>query len=191
LIKNSDSENVTRLPVLSKIPILGSLFKSPDFKNNQTELVISLTTTIVKPEEKKAESLTAKAAPPSAAEKKTALVKSAEASVEKTTVEMKELPDYLVDYARTIQEKISQAATYPEEARQLGWEGTVNLDLRILSDGTLAEVKVKQSSGYEVFDKNAIDTAKKQSPYPIFPAELRTREISIEVPVVYSLTPDS
>jgi len=187
LIKNDESENLGRLPAISKIPILGALFKSKDFSNNQTELVISLTPTILKEPEKKSE-----AKPKAGAEKASVAVKVSDIWTEETpTVTLKELPDYLVEYAGQVQDRIAQAAVYPEEARQLGWEGTVRLGLRILADGTLSEAKVKQSSGYEIFDDSAVAVAKKQTPYPGFPAELRSREISIEVPVVYSLNPSS
>jgi pilus assembly protein CpaC len=190
LIKNNEANNIQRLPAISKIPILGELFKSKNFSDNQTELVISLTPTIIKSEEKK---------PSAAMDKVAAAVKAAtpkstepvELINEEPALVMKELPEYLADYTRMIQSKISQAATYPEEARQLGWEGTVRLSLRVLPDGTLSVVKVKQSSGYEIFDDNAIEAAKKSAPFPAFPLELRAREITIEVPVVYNLTTNS
>jgi Flp pilus assembly secretin CpaC len=40
LISSEDTKTETRVPILSKIPILGSLFKSKDFRTNQSELVI-------------------------------------------------------------------------------------------------------------------------------------------------------
>ena len=40
LIQNNVTQFVSRIPVLSKIPILGSLFKSKRFQRNETELVI-------------------------------------------------------------------------------------------------------------------------------------------------------
>ncbi len=40
LIRSEDTKSETGVPILSKIPIIGSLFKSKDFRNNKTELVI-------------------------------------------------------------------------------------------------------------------------------------------------------
>mgnify|MGYP002779483859 CR=1 FL=1 len=40
LISSEDVRNETRVPVLSKLPIIGDLFKSKDFRNNKSELVI-------------------------------------------------------------------------------------------------------------------------------------------------------
>ncbi|MDP3143635.1 MAG: TonB family protein [Candidatus Omnitrophota bacterium] len=192
LIKNDEADTVSRVPAISKVPILGALFKSKDFSNNQTELVITLTPSIIKSGGKKEELKLTVDKPILTADKSTSRINTAEISAEdKPVAILKELPEYLVEYARKIQEKISQATKYPEEARQLGWEGTVRLHLRLLSDGTISDIKVKQSSGYEIFDDSAIAAAKKQSPYPIFPAELRAREISLDVPVVYNLNPNS
>lgn len=47
LIKNEDSNNVDRLPWLAKLPILGDLFKSTEFRDKRTELVISLRPRII------------------------------------------------------------------------------------------------------------------------------------------------
>ena len=58
----------------------------------------------------------------------------------------------------------------------------------ILNDGTLAFALVKESSGYEVFDNNALKVAKSLAPYPRFPANTDLMELSITVPIVYSLT---
>lgn len=49
LIKNEDSKTSQGLPGLSRIPIIGSLFGSQDFRENRTELVIFVRPEIVSP----------------------------------------------------------------------------------------------------------------------------------------------
>lgn len=49
LIDNSISENVSKVPVLGDIPILGNLFRSKDFRQNRTELLVLVTPQIVRP----------------------------------------------------------------------------------------------------------------------------------------------
>lgn len=49
LIQNSSSQDVARVPGLGSIPILGALFRSTGFQRGQTELVILVTPTLVKP----------------------------------------------------------------------------------------------------------------------------------------------
>ena len=55
LIKNDLSRQTSGLPGLSSIPILGSLFSSTDFKDNQSELVIFVTPAVSRPEDEDSE----------------------------------------------------------------------------------------------------------------------------------------
>jgi pilus assembly protein CpaC len=47
LIKDTTRQNVDGTPGLKKLPILGALFRSRDYKNNQTELVVIVTPYLV------------------------------------------------------------------------------------------------------------------------------------------------
>lgn len=49
LIKNEDQSTVSKFPILGEIPILGALFRSTDFQQNRSELVIVVTPHLVKP----------------------------------------------------------------------------------------------------------------------------------------------
>lgn len=53
LIASDASTDVYKVPFLSKIPILGNLFKSKSFSKEETELLIFITPTIVDPQEYK------------------------------------------------------------------------------------------------------------------------------------------
>ena len=52
LIDNKISKQVSKVPLLGDIPILGALFRSTRYQNNETELVILVTPKIVRPLEK-------------------------------------------------------------------------------------------------------------------------------------------
>ena len=49
LLQNDRSNNVSKFPALGDLPILGALFRSNQFQNDQTELVIIVTPVIVSP----------------------------------------------------------------------------------------------------------------------------------------------
>ncbi len=49
LIKNNTSTNVKAFPFLGEIPVIGALFRSSQFQNDQTELVFVITPHLVKP----------------------------------------------------------------------------------------------------------------------------------------------
>jgi pilus assembly protein CpaC len=51
LLQNNTTQNVSKVPGLGDIPILGQLFRSEQFQRNETELVIIVTPYLVKPTE--------------------------------------------------------------------------------------------------------------------------------------------
>jgi pilus assembly protein CpaC len=49
LLDNSETKTFSKIPVVSDIPVLGSLFKSKNFQKNETELMFIVTAQLVKP----------------------------------------------------------------------------------------------------------------------------------------------
>ncbi len=49
LLRNDQSSQISKFPFLGDVPVLGALFRSSEYQNNQTELVILVTPYIVKP----------------------------------------------------------------------------------------------------------------------------------------------
>jgi pilus assembly protein CpaC len=49
LLDNSETKTLSRIPVISDIPILGALFKSKSFQKSETELMFIVTAVLVKP----------------------------------------------------------------------------------------------------------------------------------------------
>ncbi len=96
------------------------------------------------------------------------------------------IPESLVAYIQDIQKKIAQAIAYPYEAKEKGWEGTVKVLLRILRDGTLADATIKESSGYQIFDEDALNTAQILAPYGPFPSDSKLEDLLVTIPIVYT-----
>jgi len=203
LLKENKGQTITRIPILSDVPVLGAMFrKKTNSPNTETELVVSLTPTILKSSKslaKKAKEDERKVviiSKPSVSQGEssqfsTITVESpsgAPASIGDQAINTSTfVPKEMVSYIRDVQEKIAQSVIFPEMARQYGWEGTVKLDLSINYDGTLKSVIVKESSGHDVFDYDAVNTAQKLSPYSVFPPEIDSEQINITIPIVYSL----
>lgn len=49
LLRDTVLDRVSKYPALGDLPVLGNLFRSRDFQNNETELVILVTPHLVKP----------------------------------------------------------------------------------------------------------------------------------------------
>lgn len=52
------------------------------------------------------------------------------------------------------------APAYPSMSRRLGEQGRVELDVYILADGSVGEIKLKRSSGYSRLDQAALDAVR-------------------------------
>jgi protein TonB len=78
------------------------------------------------------------------------------------------------------------APEYPEFAQAQGWEGTVLLDVHVLSTGRPASVDLKQSSGRKILDTAAIQTVKG---WKFVPAKQGENAIDswVEVPIDFKL----
>lgn len=82
-----------------------------------------------------------------------------------------------------IRDAIQHAIAYPQAARRNGWEGKVVVAFRLLSDGSVRDVRIVQGSGHPVLDRGAIDAVRNASPFPRSPVDAE-----VITPVVYRLT---
>ncbi|WP_232287426.1 energy transducer TonB [Anaeromyxobacter dehalogenans] len=73
---------------------------------------------------------------------------------------------------------------YPAAAELMGWSGTVRVGFTILTDGSVADVRVLASSGHGVLDRAALAAVRKAAPYPRPPVDQ-----PVVVPVVWYLPP--
>ena len=180
LIKKKTEEDLRKFPWLSEIPVLGAFFRSKDtvegggsvsgtgLNNGDSELFITLTPHIVrqamKPQDK--ERLIRNVVP---------------------VVSAEETMDPVTKYSRIIQKRILDNLTYPQNAKEAGFQGTTRLRLKLSYQGELLDAEVKSSSGYKVLDDNAVNTAKMSASYPPFPPAIKDKEIWVEIPVIYQL----
>lgn len=69
---------------------------------------------------------------------------------------------------------------YPAEARRLGLRGEVLTEVRLNSDGSLANVRILRSSGQRLLDEAVLQTTKEARWYLPFPPELAARYQQLE-----------
>lgn len=167
LIKSKDSENIQKFPALGNVPILGMLFRSKEFQNNQTELVISLTPRVVTQDDKETSS-------------------EMKDTLDEKTIELYSgiIPDDLRSYVATVQNQIASNIYYPPALLNTGWEGMVVLKLNLDHTGDLKNVQVAKSSGHRMFDAEAVKLVRSLS-FPPFPADVGIQEVNLDIPIVY------
>ena len=203
LLKNKDSSTIDRVPGLGDIPVLGHLFRSREFTNDQTELVLTLTPTIIgggsssrfvsvdKKEEavskeKEEEEILekkedSKDVPPELSEE------ISESSDEGEYTSFEDLKEPVIDYAQLVQEIIQKQFFYPKEAKDKDLSGTVVLSLHIFSDGTISDVSLSHSSGFESLDTSAVSLVRNIAGFEPFPDALPLEDLWIDIPIEYHL----
>jgi TonB family protein len=77
--------------------------------------------------------------------------------------------------------------SYPLLARRNGWEGQVEIGLRVESDGRLSHVHIARSSGYRLLDSTALSTLSNLSTLPKAADWLNGRFFDIVLPIEYKL----
>ncbi len=97
------------------------------------------------------------------------------------------LDNALGEYAGTLGRAIAKHKQYPKIAAMRGWQGEVILDLKIDGSGNVLSAKVRESSGHDALDNQALEMVRKASPFPAPPEALRSRTFNITVPVSFKL----
>jgi len=177
LIKQKTEEDIRKTPLLADIPILGLLFRKKTTKigggqgeRGNVELFITLTPKIVSNIEAAGQG-------------------KKETGSKLAPYPMREqgLPEPIAGYAKVIQRRILENLTYPDSAKEAGFQGTVKLSLHLSYQGELLQAILKESSGYKILDDQAISAAEDIVSYPPFPSSIEQNELWIDVPIVYKL----
>lgn len=180
LLESKDTHNVTQVPAMGSIPVLGRLFRNPEKELIQREVMIIVTPDLLTP------LASAKGQAPAAAQDaRTAELEQA-LDVAQVTV-IPSVSDPILRYALTVQERVGQAIKFPQQQEPgspLG--GRVKLRLHLFRDGTLGRAVVAESSGIQPFDTEAVKAAELQSPYPPFPSSISQEDLWLEIPVVFN-----
>jgi protein TonB len=93
----------------------------------------------------------------------------------------------LGQYGGTLGRAIAKHKQYPKIAAMRGWQGDCLLDLKLDGSGNVLSANVKESSGHEALDNQALEMVRKASPFPAPPEALRGRSFNITVPVSFKL----
>lgn len=90
-------------------------------------------------------------------------------------------------YLAELLERLRRLQHYPAAARRLRQEGNVLMRLELKPDGSLLQLEIAESSGYEVLDRAALDMVRRATPLPAFPVSMAREALTLTVPVVFSL----
>jgi periplasmic protein TonB len=89
---------------------------------------------------------------------------------------------YLREHFEYIRDLILKNLSYPPMAKRLGWSGNVKVSFIIREDGRVEAVKIVETSGYDLLDKNVVETIHEAQPFPRPPVRAE-----LVIPVTYTL----
>ncbi len=98
--------------------------------------------------------------------------------------------DDIRKYIAAMMRQLNRHKTYPRELKKARTEGTVVLQFTIDRAGRLLASGVKQSSGHPELDRAALDMLARAEPLPGIPDFMDRDELSLAIPVEYSLITD-
>ena len=82
---------------------------------------------------------------------------------------------YLREHFAYIRDRVTGSISYPNMARKMGWCGQARISFIICEDGSVNDVRVVESSGFSLLDRNAVDTVKNAAPFPRPPVKAEIR----------------
>ena len=92
-------------------------------------------------------------------------------------------------YAARLAARLNRYKHFPMAARRARLEGIATLLLRVRRDGSVADYRISDSSGFEALDAAVLRMLDRAQPLPAFPAGMPDDEVSVSIPVSFSLSP--
>lgn len=90
-------------------------------------------------------------------------------------------------YLKQVREQLRRQIHFPATVRERGSAGVVTLQLELLSDGSLKQVKLLQGSGQQQLDDEAIAAVGRSANYGVFPQGIEQERLVINIPIDFRL----
>jgi periplasmic protein TonB len=97
------------------------------------------------------------------------------------------LSNALPAWKNEVADMLERNKRYPADARNRHQQGTVQLAFSIDREGRVVGSRIVTSSGSPALDKEALDLAKRASPFPPPPRELAGEQINLSVPIRFNI----
>lgn len=91
------------------------------------------------------------------------------------------------DYYVTLSRHLNRKKKYPRAAKKAREEGIVKVRFTVSRNGSVSNVSVKKSSGYELLDSETIALLQRAAPLPRMPKSMTRDSVTITLPIEYSL----
>ncbi len=96
-------------------------------------------------------------------------------------------PGARVDYLTRLAAWLERHKEYPRQARRRREQGTATLVFTVDRQGRVTGVRISKSSGSAALDHEVHAMVRRAAPFPAFPNDLRAEQLTLAVPVRFSL----
>jgi len=110
---------------------------------------------------------------------------STQETSDEATISLDTLDDRYFLYFQRVKELIESVWRYPHEAGERGIQGALRLRFTILEDGSLDNVMLINSSGYNILDDEAVRAVRVAAPYPPFPERFHLKKLNVNGTFIY------
>jgi TonB family protein len=105
----------------------------------------------------------------------------------KRTISLDNREERFIQYLSMIKRRVERIWVYPEEARDHGVNGEVQLIFTLNSAGSLIYIRLVQGSGYPILDEEALRAIKVAAPYDPFFPQMGDEPMNIRATFHYNL----
>ena len=93
----------------------------------------------------------------------------------------------LSQYIFGLRQLIEQRKIYPSLSKKMGETGKVIVTLELQKDGTIRDIKIKDTSTFARLNQAALETVAQVQKYKPIPDHISEQQIKVEVPIQFSL----
>jgi len=86
-----------------------------------------------------------------------------------------------------VRRRIARVQVYPRMARRRGMEGQPVIAFTLDKKGTLTDLRLEKTSGYQLLDRAALEAVQLGAPYPEIPAPLHLETFQFKLPISFIL----
>jgi protein TonB len=94
----------------------------------------------------------------------------------------------LLGYSSEVVKVAKRIERYPRAAVDNNWTGEVKVKMWIGANGRIADLRVTQSSGYALLDRNALQMFENAQPLVPIPRELAGKVFDVDLRAIYNVT---
>ena len=108
-----------------------------------------------------------------------------------TLEELHDISGVSARYAGLLKGWLRENMHYPRAARIAGQEGRAIVRFVIDRSGKVSSIRLEQSSGHAILDREAVEMIERADPFPIMPDEMAGSQLELRVPIVFDINQES